>query len=65
MTDAKNGHYGIACASYFVATHPTADENSVNINHPNQYFEDSQKLLRGGKLDGKLYPYHSKLIGMT
>lgn len=42
---AKKGHYQIACSKYFDAVHNT--DLGLGINHPNQYFEDSQKLQKG------------------
>lgn len=48
---AKKGHYQIACSKYFDAVHNT--NLGLGINHPNQFFEDSQKLLKG---DVKLEP---------
>lgn len=52
----KTGHYQIACAQYFEATHNIRnpeDSASININHPNGYFLDSYKLLSGPK-EGRL-----------
>ncbi|XP_014362695.2 DNA primase large subunit, partial [Papilio machaon] len=43
---AKKGHYQIACSKYFDAAHNT--DLGLGINHPNQYFEESQKLLNVG-----------------
>lgn len=37
---ASRGHYQIACGKYFEATHNVILEGG--INHPNQYFEESQ-----------------------
>lgn len=48
---AKKGHYQIACSKYFDAVHNT--DLGLGINHPNQFFEESQKLLKG---DVKLEP---------
>lgn len=47
----KKGHYQIACSKYFDAIHNT--DLGIGINHPNQYFEESQKLIKG---DVKLEP---------
>jgi hypothetical protein len=46
----RNKHYQIACGKVFQFTHklPT---NSVGINHPNQYFEVSQKLRHGDNVE--------------
>lgn len=38
-------HYQIACQRYFEATHNT--EVDCGIQHPNQYFIESQKILNG------------------
>ena len=38
-------HYQIACQRYFEATHQT--ELDGGIQHPNQYFQESQKILNG------------------
>lgn len=38
-------HYQIACQRYFEATHNT--EVDSGIQHPNQYFIESQKILNG------------------
>ena len=38
-------HYQIACQRYFEATHQT--ELDGGIQHPNQYFQESQKILSG------------------
>lgn len=40
---AQNGHYQIACTKFFEATNG-ASPSSTAINHPNQFFEESQKL---------------------
>ncbi|XP_041989248.1 DNA primase large subunit-like [Aricia agestis] len=42
---AKKGHYQIACSKYFDLVHNV--ELGLGINHPNEYFEESQKLLKG------------------
>lgn len=48
---AKKGHFQIACSKYFDAAHNT--DIGLGINHPNQYFEESQKLLAGNKVEIK------------
>ncbi|XP_045511645.1 DNA primase large subunit-like [Colias croceus] len=49
---AKKGHYQIACSKYFDAVHNS--DLGLGINHPNQYFEESQKIVKGGiKLEPK------------
>ncbi|XP_052101328.1 DNA primase large subunit-like [Mytilus californianus] len=61
----KTGHYQIACAQYFEATHNIRnpeDSASININHPNGYFLDSYKLLNGPKEGTKPVPNTPKVI---
>ncbi|XP_034841333.1 DNA primase large subunit [Maniola hyperantus] len=41
----KKGHYQIACSKHFDAVHNT--DLGLGINHPNQFFEESQKLVKG------------------
>jgi len=43
----KKQHFQIACARYFEVTHKLP-EGSMNLNHPNEYFVESQKLLKDG-----------------
>lgn len=40
---SQNGHYQIACTKYFEAKHGASPSATV-INHPNQFFEESQKV---------------------
>ena len=50
MKYAKGGHCQVACAKYFELSHGISDggtEVEMVIQHPNQYFENSQKLLKG------------------
>ncbi|CAJ1067496.1 DNA primase large subunit isoform X1 [Xyrichtys novacula] len=44
----KGMHYQLACQKYFELTHNIEDA-SFSLNHPNQYFIESQKVLNGGK----------------
>uniref|UniRef100_A0A8C9YXS3 DNA primase large subunit n=1 Tax=Sander lucioperca TaxID=283035 RepID=A0A8C9YXS3_SANLU len=44
----KGMHYQLACQKYFELTHNMEDA-SFSLNHPNQYFIESQKVLGGGK----------------
>uniref|UniRef100_A0AAR2JKB8 DNA primase large subunit n=1 Tax=Pygocentrus nattereri TaxID=42514 RepID=A0AAR2JKB8_PYGNA len=44
----KGMHYQLACQKYFELTHNIEDAG-FSLNHPNQYFMESQKLLSGGK----------------
>ncbi|XP_072856335.2 DNA primase large subunit [Pogona vitticeps] len=44
----KGMHYQLACQKYFELTHDVTDIG-FSLNHPNQYFVESQQLLGGGK----------------
>ncbi|KAG7230170.1 hypothetical protein INR49_009890 [Caranx melampygus] len=44
----KGMHYQLACQKYFELTHNIEDSN-FSLNHPNQYFIESQRVLGGGK----------------
>ncbi|KAJ7341219.1 hypothetical protein JRQ81_005074 [Phrynocephalus forsythii] len=44
----KGMHYQLACQKYFELTHDVTDIG-FSVNHPNQYFVESQQLLGGGK----------------
>ncbi|XP_029451540.1 DNA primase large subunit isoform X4 [Rhinatrema bivittatum] len=44
----KGMHYQLACQKYFELTH-NVDDCGFSLNHPNQYFVESQKLLTGGR----------------
>lgn len=57
---AKKGHYQIACSKYFDAVHNT--DLGLGINHPNQFFEESQKIIRG---DVKIEPKKEQPTGST
>ncbi|KAJ8013747.1 hypothetical protein DPEC_G00033000 [Dallia pectoralis] len=54
----KGMHYQLACQKYFELTH-NIDDSGFSLNHPNQYFVESQKFLggpgavAGGKVDVK------------
>ncbi|EDQ88653.1 uncharacterized protein MONBRDRAFT_32834 [Monosiga brevicollis MX1] len=41
-------HYQIACGRYFEVTH-NCEPNTVSIQHPNQYFDDSRQILTNGE----------------
>lgn len=43
----KGMHYQLACQKYFELTHNLEDSN-FSLNHPNQYFIESQRVLGGG-----------------
>ncbi|XP_037321408.2 DNA primase large subunit [Pungitius pungitius] len=43
----KGMHFQLACQKYFELTHNIEDAN-FSLNHPNQYFIESQKALGGG-----------------
>lgn len=47
---SSKGHFQLACGKYFQYTHDAPVE--VGINHPNQYFEESQ-ILMGNRADKK------------
>ncbi|XP_059698655.1 DNA primase large subunit [Haemorhous mexicanus] len=44
----KGMHFQLACQKYFELTHDVEDIG-FSLNHPNQYFTESQKLLNGGR----------------
>ncbi|XP_019480133.1 PREDICTED: DNA primase large subunit [Hipposideros armiger] len=44
----KGTHYQVACQKYFEMTH-NVDDCGFSLNHPNQFFIESQKILSGGK----------------
>lgn len=47
VNKAKGGHYQLACASVWEGKMGCACD--TGINHPNQYFEESRKILDAGK----------------
>ncbi|XP_003789717.1 DNA primase large subunit isoform X1 [Otolemur garnettii] len=44
----KGSHYQVACQKYFEMTH-NVDDCGFSLNHPNQFFCESQRILNGGK----------------
>ncbi|XP_066109077.1 DNA primase large subunit isoform X1 [Saccopteryx bilineata] len=44
----KGSHYQVACQKYFEMTH-NVDDCGFSLNHPNQFFVESQRILTGGK----------------
>ncbi|NXO03477.1 PRI2 primase, partial [Rhinopomastus cyanomelas] len=44
----KGMHFQLACQKYFELTHEV-DDIGFSLNHPNQYFTESQRLLSGGR----------------
>ncbi|XP_060943494.1 DNA primase large subunit [Limanda limanda] len=44
----KGMHYQLACQKYFELTH-NIEEANFSLNHPNQYFIESQRVIVGGK----------------
>lgn len=48
MDLVSKNHYQIACQRYWEALHGVPIDDG--INHPNQFFEESQKFLNGGVL---------------
>jgi DNA primase large subunit len=56
------GHFQLACGKYFQVTHGV--QFDVNINHPNHYFQESQKVFSGKhdvKAAAKGVPVREKL----
>lgn len=50
----KGGHYQLACGRYFEVTHAAkAGLDDIDMgfspNHPNQYFDESQKIINGDR----------------
>lgn len=45
MEQSESNNYQIACQRYFEFSHKT--EEIIPINHPNQYFEQSMRLING------------------
>ncbi|KYO47113.1 DNA primase large subunit [Alligator mississippiensis] len=56
----KGMHYQLACQKYFELTHDV-DDIGFPLNHPNQYFVESQKLLNG---DSPVYQFLPALSGI-
>ncbi|XP_069091858.1 DNA primase large subunit isoform X1 [Pleurodeles waltl] len=54
----KGMHYQLACQKYFELIH-NIDDCGFSLNHPNQYFAESQRLLTGGR-DVKKEPLPSE-----
>ncbi|KAF4390549.1 hypothetical protein F8388_006046 [Cannabis sativa] len=56
MDKVQNRHYQLACTLTFEAVHGASCDSG--INHPNQYFSDSQKILQAKRenllIDGRL-----------
>ncbi|ELW65562.1 DNA primase large subunit [Tupaia chinensis] len=44
----KGTHYQVACQKYFEMIH-NVDDCGFSLNHPNQFFFESQRILNGGK----------------
>uniref|UniRef100_A0A8C5NBN6 DNA primase large subunit n=1 Tax=Gouania willdenowi TaxID=441366 RepID=A0A8C5NBN6_GOUWI len=44
----KGMHYQLACQKYFELTH-NIEDTTFSLNHPNQYFLESQKVFGGGR----------------
>ncbi|CAF0760455.1 unnamed protein product [Brachionus calyciflorus] len=57
MDHADSNNYQIACQRYFEFAHKT--EEIVPINHPNQYFEQSMRLINGNNRPGRQNPNQS------
>jgi hypothetical protein len=52
MEQSDSNNYQLACQRYFEFSHKT--DEFVPINHPNQYFESSMRILNGNVKDTKL-----------
>ena len=46
MEHSDSNNYQVACQRYFEFAHKT--DELVAINHPNQYFEQSMRLMNNG-----------------
>lgn len=55
--------YQLACAKYFEITHRAPLMSGVN--HPNQYFEESQKVVGGGKSETKPSSTNAQPVATT
>ncbi|KAI5946127.1 DNA primase large subunit [Manis javanica] len=44
----KETHYQVACQKYFEMIH-NVNDCGFSLNHPNQFFVESQRILNGGK----------------
>ncbi|CAA9995238.1 unnamed protein product [Nesidiocoris tenuis] len=42
---AKKGHFQLACSAFFSHTHKGSEQ--ILIGHPNQYFDESQRIFTG------------------
>ncbi|CAL8359799.1 unnamed protein product [Boreogadus saida] len=51
----KGMHYQLACQKYFELTH-NIEDSGFSLNHPNQYFLESQRVLGGGGKEAKAEP---------
>lgn len=60
---SDNNNYQISCQRYFELSHKT--EEIVPINHPNQYFEQSKRILNGNKPKGPNIKIEHIKIEMT
>ena len=47
MEYSDNNNFQISCQRYFELSHKT--DEIVPINHPNQYFEQSKRILNSNK----------------
>lgn len=45
VTKARGGHYQLACAAAFAGAH-NGCQCDTGINHPNQYYQESRRVLR-------------------
>ncbi|KZV24212.1 putative DNA primase large subunit [Dorcoceras hygrometricum] len=59
----RNRHYQLACTLTFEAIH--GESCDVGINHPNQYYSDSRKILDSKVILEWLFPTYSFLISYS
>jgi DNA primase large subunit len=53
MEHSDTNNFQIACQRYFEFSHKADD--FVSINHPNQYFEQSQRIVNPNNKTTKMY----------
>ena len=62
MSEVKSGRYNVACTRYFEAVHKLPIEYQAQaISHPNQFYEESQKVTNGDgkrKISGVFYSFY-------
>lgn len=60
MTFVSKGHFQLACGKFFQITHESTDD--VAINHPNQYFEQSQIVQGNRTVEKKVGGVQRKIV---